>query len=52
MVGKLVLIPTKHKTVKDGSNMMTGFCVIGMKTIKRLSATDEKKDSAKVKKDS
>ena len=43
-MGKLVMIPTMHKTVKDGKSMVAGFTVIAMKGIKRLSE-DHKKET-------
>ena len=41
-MGKLVMIPTMHKAVKDGSSMVAGFTVIAMKGIKRLSEAHQK----------
>ena len=41
-MGKLVMIPTMHKAVKDGLLMVVGFTVIAMKGIKRLSEAQQK----------
>ena len=41
-MGKLVMIPTMHKAVKDGPSMVAGFTVIAMKGIKRLSEAHQK----------
>ena len=41
-MGKLVMIPTMHKTVKDGKSMVAGFTGIAMKEIKRLSEAHKK----------
>ena len=37
LMGKLVLIPTLHRSMKDAPSMMSGFSVIIMKGIKRKS---------------
>ena len=35
-MGKLVMIPTMHKAVKDRPSMVASFTVIAIKGIKRL----------------
>ena len=41
-MGKLIMIPTTHKAVKDGQSMGEGLTVIAMQGCKRLSEAHKK----------
>ena len=51
MLGRLVLIPTSHRSTQDDPGVLAGFSIINMKEIKRKSlVAAETQTSAKCQK--